>query len=384
MAPLAICCHVCAAQGLQVALVLTARVLRRSALAEHKAGAGVLLPYPMQSAHRRDLHTPSASTRHRQQAASSHTNNTVLATTRTAVQEPVGPREPRSITNSFSSKGPTLAAPHRLHGPGSDRLAVTPAHFRHRRRLQVQAARTGARFWQSYSQDPQGHEGLATGDCADPPPPPPRGASARPLLAPVQAPPSPRTPLLGASRAPLVRGHGLALPIQAYLVNCECTASSSRAQNGGASAVGLAFGGPWLEQRPCWGVLCCCVSRDRVRPPPPSLTHTCTPTSPFPSPMPGLPLPQDLLLPKHAKTRKHQQGVFREEFGREGGEMKKGTSLKNRIRSLKRFLAKPVCGRVGVWACGRVGVWACGRVGVWACGRVCALMCPCVGVCLHV
>jgi hypothetical protein len=43
------------------------------------------------------------------------------------------------------------------------------------------------------------------------------------------------------------------------------------------------------------------------------------------------------------KPRKHQQGVFREEFGRHhGGDVKKGTSLKNRIRAIKRLLAKPV------------------------------------------
>jgi hypothetical protein len=50
----------------------------------------------------------------------------------------------------------------------------------------------------------------------------------------------------------------------------------------------------------------------------------------------------DVLKPKYA-PRKYKQGVFREEFGRAPGDAgKKGTSLKNRIRSLKRLLAKPV------------------------------------------
>ncbi len=42
-----------------------------------------------------------------------------------------------------------------LDGPGRD--AATPAHLWHSRRLQAQADRTGARFWQLYSAASHGH-----------------------------------------------------------------------------------------------------------------------------------------------------------------------------------------------------------------------------------
>ena len=47
---------------------------------------------------------------------------------------------------------------------------------------------------------------------------------------------------------------------------------------------------------------------------------------------------------KPSGEKKRKQGVFRESFGKDSDdEQKSGTSLKNRIRSLKRLLAKPVC-----------------------------------------